>query len=301
MRSGSPLVTAPARYARAMQRGPVLVFFMLSLLACGGPGVADDAAVLDAASLIDRDALEDRDGGPSDDAHEIATTDAPLEVDAGSMVDAASDPILAISGACGVLDDELTDALPHWVENASTFPEGFSRTDEARLGAGARTILADGTAGGSSGYSEAFAFEVLDRCEGASLVASETMVRYSVPAPGAIADILVEIDGVRVGVSVTRAVTVTGMCTRADTYELATATELLMRKVADLHEAATLVAPEHAWTKNLVFVYADTTAHAMTMMTAWASLDAAVRADTIVYVSVSEAMDAFIYFEDRCG
>lgn len=227
--------------------------------------------------------------------------DAADDLDSAATRDAAFDPILRIAGSCGVLDDELLDDAPYWIENVSAFPEGFSAADASRLGAGAQTILSEGTAGGSSGYSEAFAFEVLERCEGASLVASETMIRYSVPTPGAIADILVAIDGVRVGVSVTRAVTVTGMCMRADTYALATATELLTRKVSDLHEAATLVAPEHAWTKNMVFVYADTTAHAMTMMTAWAGLDAALRADTIVYVSVSEAMDAFIYFEDRCG
>jgi hypothetical protein len=280
-----------------------LTLALVCLLGCGG---ADHETMLDASSGLERDAPVDLDGG-RDDTGEPPGSDAGSEVDARPETDAAraddaaADPILAISGACGVLDDELADELPYWVQNASTFAEGFSRVDAARLGEGAQTILADGTAGGSSGYSEAFAFEVLERCEGASLVASETMIRYATPAPGAIADILVEIDGVRVGVSVTRAVTVTGMCMRADTYTLAAATELLTRKVGDLHEASTLVSAEHAWTKNLVFVYADTTAHAMTMMTAWAGLDAALRADTIVYVSVSEEMDAFIYFEDRCG
>ena len=33
---------------------------------------------------------------------------------------------------------------------------------------------------------------------------------------------------------------------------------------------------------------------------AWEALDASERADTILYVSVSEDMDAFVYFEDRC-
>jgi len=278
-----------------------LVLTLVCLLGCGtdNESVLDGAAAVPDAGQPDAAEVPVFDAGSETDARPEA--DAWAETDAASTADAAADPILAISGACGVLDDELTDELPHWVQNASTFAEGFSRADGTRLSAGAQTILAEGTAGGSSGYSEAFAFEVLERCEGASLVASETMIRYSVPAPGAIADILVEIDGVRVGVSVTRAVTVTGMCMRADTYALAAATDLLSRKVGDLHEAATLVSPEHAWTKNLVFVYADTTAHAMTMMTAWSGLDATMRADTILYVSVSEEMDAFIYFEDRCG
>jgi hypothetical protein len=34
--------------------------------------------------------------------------------------------------------------------------------------------------------------------------------------------------------------------------------------------------------------------------TAWETADAALRADTILYVSVSEEMDGFVYFEDRC-
>lgn len=275
---------------------------LLALAGCPEPIADPDAAVVAHDAFVGSlDALGALDAPNELDA--ASTTDAfsPAVDDAASTLDAAFDPILAITGTCGALDTELTDELPYVIENTSTFAEGFSRPEGMRLSAGAQTILSEGTAGGSSGYSEAFAFEVLHRCEGASLVASETMVTYTTPTPGAIADILVAIDGVQVGVSVTRAVTVTGMCMRADTYTLMAASDLLSRKVDDIHEASTLVTAEHAWTKHMVFVYADTAEHARVMGEAWEALTAAQRADTILYVSISEDMDGFVYFEDRCG
>ncbi len=281
------------------------VVLALCLAACGGEIVEPDTGLPVDAHADEPDAAVSIDAPTTLDA--VATSDTPATVDAAATsdapttLDAAFDPILAISGTCGTLDTELTDELPYAIENTSTFAEGFTRTEGSRLSMGAQTILAEGTAGGSSGYSEAFAFEVLHRCEGADLVASETMVMYETPTPGAIADLLVDIDGVRVGVSVTRAVTVTGMCMRADTYTLMAASTLLSRKVDDIHEASTLVSPVHAWSKHMVFVYADTAEHARVMEMAWDALTESQRADTILYVSVSEEMDAFVYFEDRCG
>lgn len=284
-----------------------LLFASMVLSGCPGEPPEPDAELrTDArteevdASTSELDASAEIDAASETDTG--TTIDAPVRADdALSTIDAAFDPILAIGGACGTLDTELTDELPYVIESTSTFPEGFTRAEGSRLSAGAQTILAEGTAGGSSGYSEAFAFEVLHRCEGAELVASETMVHYETSTPGAIADLLVSIDGSQVGVSVTRAVTVTGMCMRADTYTLMAASTLLSRKVDDIHEASTLVSPEHAWTKHMVFVYADTEEHARVMGEAWDALTADQRADTILYVSVSEAMDGFVYFEDRCG
>ncbi len=284
---------------------------LVLLVACGG-GVtpipdrdagARDAATLDAATLdaatLDAATFDasTHDASTHDAAtHDAATHDAAH--DAGR--DAALAPLFDVSGSCGVLDTELRDALPHWFQNTATFPTGWTIAEASRLSPGAQTILAEGTAGGSSSYSEAFAFEMLARCEGADLLRSETMIRYSVPMPGAITDMLVEIGGERVGVSVTRGVTVTGRCTRADTYDPMIASDLLTRKLEGILESSRLVAAEDAWTKQILFIYADTSAHASTLMSAWASLDTSVRADTILYVSVSEAMDGFIYFEDRC-
>ena len=282
---------------------------LASLLFVGCPAVeatndaaqtADGAVPVDGgvdAGVMEEDAFVASDVRAAEDAFigSDAGSDAPSSADAWS-----APTVFATMGSCGVLDTELTDMDPHWIQNSATFPDGWNLTRAMELSTGAQQILSEGTAGGSSGYSEAFAFEMLARCEGASLVASETMIRYSVPMPGSITDILVEIDGMKVGVSVSRAVTVTGMCTRGDTYALSEATRILENKLNGIRESSMLVVPEDRWVKQILFVYADTEAHASVLRAAWDALDAEVRADTVLYVSVSEAMDAFIYFEARC-
>lgn len=277
---------------------------LLSLAACGGrDGAVPDGSTLVDAEIADADVADAdvSDAGVASDAG----FDAAMPSDGGSPSadagdDAGADPFGMITGSCGVLDTELTDTSPHWFQSSSFFPDGWRIAEASALSMGAQTILTVGTAGGTSGYSEAFAFEVLRRCEGASLVKTETQIIYSVPMPGSITDILVEIMGERIGVSVTRAVTVTGMCTRADTFTATQATDLLTRKLAGINESSMLVSPEDHWTKQILFIFADTDAHAAALMTAWATLDPTLRADTILYVSVSELMDSFIYFEARC-
>ena len=251
-----------------------------------------DAAIVDASTSDGPTA----DGGAADGG----ATDGGA-TDGGPMDGGALESVGTIAGSCGLLDDELVSAEPYYVENEVTFEEGFSLAQKDRLSAGAQEILLEGTAGGSSSYSEALAFEVLARCEGARLIKSETEIVYAVPMPGSITDILVEIMGQRIGVSVTRAVNATGRCTRLDTYSEAMAAELLGRKLAGVNESSALVSVEDAWTKQILFIFADTATHAASLMNAWGGLDPSLRADTILYVSVSEGMDEFIYFEDRCG
>lgn len=282
---------------------------LASLLFVGCPAVEatnDAAQAVDVAipvdsgvdaSLMEEDAFIASDVREAEDA--FIASDAGS--DAPSTADAWSEPtVFATTGTCGVLDTELTDAEPHWIQNSATFPDGWNISRVMELSSGAQQILSEGTAGGSSGYSEAFAFEMLERCEGASLVASETMIRYSVGMPGSITDILVQIDGMKVGVSVSRAVTVTGMCTRGDTYALSEATRILENKLNGIRESSMLVHPDYRWVKQILFIYADTEAHATVLRAAWDALDPEVRADTVMYVSVSEELDAFLYFETRC-
>jgi len=274
-------MTGPA-FGSPLARSGLALLSLLAALACDAPAPGD--AGRDAA--VPRDA-----GAPADASVEDASHDA--GADALSI-----EPAGTITGTCGVLDDEVTDGSPWLFENVITFDEPWTSADTDRISEGAREILMDGTAGGSSGYSEAFAFEVLHRCEGAVHLKSETEIVYD--APGSITDILVEIDGHKVGVSVTRAVTVTGPCTRAGTYDEADAEELLMDKLSGILESTMNVSDEDRWVKQILFVFADTPAHAATLRTVWERLDPALRADTILYVSVSEGMDAFIYFQDRC-
>lgn len=284
-----------------------LAFASLLFVGCRAVEATNDAARTHDVSLpvdggvdsgvVVADAFIGADVSASEDAFVVSDG----ANDAASHADAWSVPtVFATTGTCGVLDTELTDMDPHWIQNTATFPDGWSVARAMELSSGAQQILSEGTAGGSSGYSEAFAFEMLHRCEGASLVASETMIRYSVPMPGSITDILVRIDGMKVGVSVTRAVTVTGMCTRGSMYAIDEARRVLTNKLNGIRESSMLVVPEDRWVKQILFVYADTEAHATVLRAAWDALDAEVRADSVLYVSVSEELDAFLYFETRC-
>lgn len=284
-----------------------MVLLLLAIGCDGGGGTVDAGfdAGRDASMPVDAGTLDAgvTDAGADAGAGSDAGLDAAVPVDAGTVdamvADGGGGPgVGVITGTCGVLDDELTDGSPYFFENVTTFEDGWSSMEAGLLSEGAREILLAGTAGGSSSYSEAFAFEVLHRCEGASLVKTETEIVYD--ATGAITDILVAIDGTRIGVSVTRAVTVTGACMRSDAYTEAAAEDILRRKLAGINESTLNVSEGDRWTKQVLFVFADTMAHAMTLRAVWDRLEPTLRADTILYVSVSEAVDAFLYFEDRC-
>ncbi len=276
-------------------RSALLIF---ALAACEGA-----PSEMDAGGSADGGAMDAREPDASSPDASIADatvmTDGTVEADAPPPDGGASGAVGTITGECGVLDDEILSAEPAFVRNTFDFgAEGWAAADADRLSAGAQEILVEGTAGGSSSYSEAFAFEELARCEGASLVKSETEIVYD--AAGPITDMLVRIDGELVGVSVTRAVTVTGMCLRSDAYSSTAATSLLMGKLDDILMSTAHVSAMDRWVKQILFVFADTSTGADAIRTAWDALDPSIRADTIVVVAVSEGMDAFIYFEDRC-
>lgn len=246
--------------------------------ACDGPSPSTDAGGLD-------------DAGASVDAG--ALLDAAMIVDAGpddAGLDAGPAEVGVIEGTCGVLDDtELLSPSPFAFDNGIDFPTAFTMMDEMRLSAGAQEILRDGTAGGSSGYSEALSFELLHRCEGATLVKSETEIVYD--AAGSITDILVEIDGHPVGVSVTRAVAFP-----FDTpYDVPTAQMLLERKLAGILESTANVSAADAWVKQILYVIAYAPMHAESILAAWELVDASLRADTILMVTVTNGMDDFLY------
>ncbi len=268
-------------------------FLLLAgLLALGCDGSTTLDAGLDAGAPAMDGAADD--AGGADDA--AIPTDAGLPdagIDAGAPGrDAGPDgPIGALSGACGDIDDELLSPMHSLFENALDFgPTPLVEMDLERLSPGAREILMEGTVGGSSVYSEAIAYEVLYRCEGAALLASESEIRYADPM-GTRTDLLVDLDGHRVGVSVTRAVGFP----RDAPYPVADATSLLMRKLVDVAESTANVAPEHAWVKQILHVIAYSPMHGESMRAAWMAIDPAVRADTLLVITVTDGADEFIY------
>lgn len=223
----------------------------------------------------------------------------PIRPDApGVVVDAAPDGAVdaasgfgSLGGMCGVLDmPELTGPAPLLVRASFTFERGYVDPDDRPLlTEGGRRLAETPNAGGSSALSEVFAYEQLARCELAALLKTETEITYDVA--GKITDLLAEVDGHKIGVSVTRAVAFPF----GSPYTLDAATQLLTRKLGDIQESTANVSAADRWEKQILAFLAWDTAAADTVAQAWEMADAALKADTIVLVTATDGDDLFIY------
>ncbi len=196
-----------------------------------------------------------------------------------------------ITGACGVLDTfELTGPDSVYFANVLDFADDvYDAGDFIHLTPGGQILAESANAGGSSGWSETFAFEVLARCELADLLKTETEIIYDIQ--GKITDILVSVDGYKIGVSVVRAMTYP----RTEPPDPAAIRNTIERKLADILLSTQNVSEQDRWVKQVLSVMADTAAHETAVYDAWYQIDEAVRADTILYVTVTEGADDPIY------
>ena len=198
-----------------------------------------------------------------------------------------------IEADCGLVASQLDEPTPALLEDRS-LDFGDDRYDDPDdrplLTSGAQTIASAPDAGGSSRFSETFAFEALARCEGASLLKTETEIAYTQEG-GPATDMLVEIGGGKVGVSVTRAFTFPAG--EPTTFEAAT--ESLTHKLNDINTSSRNVAPEDAWIKQVLVVVASDEQHADMYGAAWRRLDGPTKADTIVYVLTTDGSDINLY------
>lgn len=287
------------------------------LLACdddadpGTPAPTADAglidAELDAASgrpdfnaPVEPDAdLSAPDATPDAEPHPDAE---PSPADAG-LPDAEPEPDMAVSdvprpgfgeitGSCGVLTvDDLTSPEPLVVINTIDFgDDAYDEGDLDQLTEGGRRIVETPNAGGSSELSEAFAFEVLARCELATLLKTENEVLY-VPEPGSITDFLAEIDEEKIGVSVARAI----IFPFDAPYPVEEAERVLQGKLEGILESSERVLPEDAWRKQILHVIAYGPMHVESLVTAYEGFDDALKADTIVWITVTDGEDAPLY------
>lgn len=227
--------------------------------------------------------------GSSDPAPSAADAGQVPSVDAAAVVGFGS-----ISGACGDLDDELVSAQPGLFRLAIEFERLYTDSDEALLSVGAQAILAVDNAGGSSILSEVFAFDVLERCEAAMLLKTERDIDYD--TAGKLTDFLTQIDSEKIGVSVTRA-----MIFPFDApYPRSSADELLTSKLGDILVSTANVSANDRWKKQVLAILAYGPAHADMVEEAYASLDASLKADTLVYLIVTNGSDDFIYCDGVC-
>jgi hypothetical protein len=197
----------------------------------------------------------------------------------------------ALMGDCQVLDSELTSPMPFLYENVLDFAmDPYDMSDLAKLTPGGQYMVQTPNAGGDSVLSEVFAFEVLARCEDAKLLKTETEILYDNPR-GKITDILVEIDGYKVGVSVVRAI----KYPFADPYPADEADRILRKKLGDIQLSSANVTPQDRWVKQILSVIAYTPQHATQIRQVWMTLEPEVRGDTILYVTATEGDDRPIY------
>ena len=159
-----------------------------------------DAGLADASADAATDSGTDPQdaGAPSTDA---GGPDAELDAGPAGPLEGFG----ALAGPCGRLSAELSAATPSFYATSLDFmSDPFDDPEDVpALTAGGQELLADGTLGGSSIVSEVFAFEALARCEGATLLKSEGEIVYAVE--GTKTDMLVSMEGLPIGVSVTRA------------------------------------------------------------------------------------------------
>lgn len=250
----------------------LLLASLCVLWACQAPGTVNDVS----APFGGDDALTLDDDDDSSGADDNSDFDPPAGFG-------------HLSGDCGVLDvSELAAGKAALFENLIDF--GLKVFDESLLGEGGQEVVSDGNLGGSSIYSEAISFEVLDRCESALLLKTEGEIEYQDPG-GKKTDLLVEIAGRAVGVSVTRAFHFPPDAP----YTEAEAADLLEGKLGDILLSFANASPVDAWERSVLHVIAYDGAYADAIQGAYLALDASIVADTLVVVTVTDGEDAFIY------
>lgn len=247
-------------------------------------GVQEDAGVVDAGNDVDAGAPDagEFDAGVVD----AGVPDAGLP-DAGPMGQRAGYGV--ISGDCGPLSlVDLNSPSPSTYENRIDFE--MNSFDAGLLSDGGYRMFNTPNAGGSSGNSEVFAFEVLHRCEYAELAATETEVTYTPPSSKK-TDIVVSIEGQVVGVSVARAF----KFPPGTPLPVSDARNLLNGKFSDIQVSTQNVNPPWQWNKQILHVLAYDDVAKQAVIDAAAQIDAGVRGDTILFITTTDGNDAFIY------
>ena len=78
-------------------------------------------------------------------------------------------------------------------------------------------------------------------------------------------------------------------------YSVEQALELLDKKLADILVSSANVEPADAWTKQILHVIAYDAMHADSMLAAELMIDPMVRQDTILWITVTDGDDQFLY------
>ena len=267
-------------------------------------GVAGAAGVLDGfvddwlgVAPVGIDAIGDSDAG-ADIVSVNATGDPGSGTDiAGVCVrvdlrSASAGGFGVLRGDLGALPSELTSPSPSRFDTRVDFgTDPFDEpADVALLTADAQEVYAEnGASGGSSLLSQVFSMDTLVRGEGAVLLGTESEIVYDVS--GARVDMLISVDGVKLGVSVTRAFAFP----MGTPISVAQAESLLQSKLDDLIESRMNVSAADAWTKGLLHVFTPSDGDRASLLTALATIAPVTLSDTIVIITVTDGADDPLY------
>jgi hypothetical protein len=203
----------------------------------------------------------------------------------GSKADAgpAVDILGTLSGACGQIRGEISKPTPSVLTNTLSFATG-EVFDKAFLSDGGDRIFDSPNAGGSSIESEVMSFEILHACEGAKLLKTEKEILYEAVqdgGPTTITDLLIEIDGKKVGVNPIRVYKPSNQPQPTDAEVKAS----LERKLESIRGSTARVTPADKWVKQVMHVYVASQVNADAVMRVIPTIDATTRADTVVLVT----------------
>ncbi|HVH44376.1 MAG TPA: hypothetical protein VM925_18615 [Labilithrix sp.] len=195
-----------------------------------------------------------------------------------------------LSGSCGAVKTLLDTASPTFETNALSFVSGEEYERDALSPDGQR-MFDTPNAGGTSTESEVMSLEVLRACEGAKLLKTETEISYvdDDAGPRTITDILVEIAGKKVGVSVTRAYKPQNM-----SFPDADVKALLEKKLEGIVRSSARVATQDRWVKQILHVFAATKAQADAVARVLPTIAGSIRRDTIVLLTQTKG-GGFVY------
>ena len=285
------------------------------LLACSSDSISPSPE-LDAGSGAGSGG-QSSDGAPQDTAQGLPDTDAeaslPLDAPKDTSADAAAEPqegaaeatapdvgadgsscvaragLGQLSCTCNELDAPLHDAVSAYAfEDQIDF--GSSGWDAAKLTAGGQQMVAEGNLNDGSLKSEIMAYEVLSRCDGAQLLKTEGKIVYADPA-GKKTDLIVQVDGHKVGVSVARAY----HYPPSNPYTQPEAQTLLSGKLSDMVLRAANATPQDAWERSILAIIAWDPQYADVVTSVWNQLSSAERANVILVVTVTGGNDAALY------
>jgi len=244
------------------------------------------------------DAISDSDSSSSDtvqaDSSSVRATDDVVDCTKSATVTTAWG---TITGACGALASELASTQPTFLVSEYNFSDACA-FDPSGLASGPNKRYEGDNAGGSSLCSEVMSMQLLADCDEASIYKTEKQIAYT-SCQGAITDYIAEIDDQLVGVSVTRAYKGPSI----DVYSVQDATDLLEKKLAGVNESSSKVKPSDKWLKQVLHIWTLRKDWVPLLKVAWQNLDAKLRGDTIVWVTVEQHPDGQTPWivPDQCG